>query len=420
MNSASELAKRIAALSPAKRGILMQRLQEKGQGSPRDPIHRRNHQELAPLSFAQERLWFLAALEPESVAYNLGQAYRLKGPLTVAALEKSLAEIVNRHEVLRTTFASEDGKAVQLVTPHQPAKLPVVDLTNFPEAERLGRASKYAEEEFLRPFSLTSGRLVRSKLYRLTEIEHLLVIVVHHIAFDGWSSGIFDRELSEFYNALCRGKEPVLSILPIQYADYAVWQRGQQEGASLESLSYWKDALKDAPFLELPTDAPRSAKQSHAGGRYTFRLPPHVCHQLGEFSRRENVTHFMTLLAAYQVLLSRYSGQDDFLIGTPVANRPNVEAEQLIGLFVNPLVLRADLSGDPGFREVVARVRRRTLDAFQHQHLPFERLVQEIYSERDPSRHPLFQTTFALRNTPEDRLELSGLEVSWHTLPSCA
>ena len=423
MATRSQINERIAALSSAKRATLQQKLRENRESSTLGPssIVRRSVNGPAPLSFAQERFWFLSLLDPDSRAYHLIKAYRLTGRLNIAALERSIGEIVRRHEVLRTTFASEEGKAVQIVEPYRSFALPVVDLTSVAEENRLDQVSRHAEEGFKHPFDLATGPLMRPCLYRLGENEHVLAIILHHIVSDGWSSGIFSRDLSKFYDGFSRGTDPELPNLPVQYADYALWQRQRMEGASLQTLlTYWKAVVKGASTLELPTDSPRPAKQSYSGKQYLFELPANLCTRLQEFNRRENVTPFMTLLATYQVLLSRYSRQEDFLIGTPIANRRTVEAEQMIGFFVNTLVLRADLSGEPGLRELVARVRGSALDAFQHQDLPFEKLIAEVNPNRDTSRHPLFQAIFALQNAPEHPLGLDGMEVSRHNVPSCS
>jgi amino acid adenylation domain-containing protein len=419
MKPESELSKRIAALSPAKRATLIQRLQEKGEASGRDHIPRRNSQEPAALSFAQERLWLLAVLEPESRAYNLGKAYHLNGPLNVEALQGSLEEILRRHEALRTTFASEEGNPVQVIAPHRPLDLPIVDLTATPREQRFEAAMKLAEEEFRSSFDLTTGPLMRATLLHLDEHEHVLILTLHHIVFDGWSGDVLDRELSAFYGAISDGRAPGWPDLPIQYADYAVWQRQQLAGRQLENrLAFWRKQLAGAPALDLLTDRPRPPHQTYRGARYFFTLSPELAAKLEKFNRQENVTPFMSLLAAFGVLLFRRSGQADFMVGTPVANRPNVELEELIGFFVNSLVMRADLSGEPSFRELVSRVRRAALDAYQHQDLPFERLVEELNPEREMSRHPLFQVMFALQNAPQEALTLAGLEVSRKFLPS--
>ena len=419
MKLESEVNKRIATLSPAQRAALMRRLQDKGEVSARDRIPRRNPQQPVVLSFAQERLWFLAALEPESRAYNSGKAYHLKGPLNVVALQKSFEEILRRHEALRTTFASHDGSPVQVIAPHGPLKLPIIDLTIIPREQRAEEAMLWAEAEFRVPFDLTTGPLMRATLLRLDEQEHLLVFTVHHIVYDGWSADVLGRELSAFYDAISLGRAPDWPDLPIQYADCAAWQRQRLTGEQLElRLAFWRKQLSGAAVLDLLTDRPRPAHQTYRGARLSFALSSDLAAKLEKFNRKERVTPFMTLLSAFAVLLFRRSDQEDIIVGTPIANRPNVELEELIGFFVNSLVMRVDLSGAPSFRDLVSRVRRTALDAYQHQDLPFEKLVEDLNPERHMSRHPLFQVMFALQNAPRQALTLSGIEVSQKLLPA--
>ena len=312
-----------------------------------------------------------------------------------------------------------DGESFQIVEPQLRISLQVDDLSNLDESAHEKALTAALHRAIEEPFDLRAGPLLRTRLLKLEEDDHIFLWVCHHIVSDGWSVGVFKRELSLLYESFRQQTAVGLEPLAVQFADYALWQRSWLAGEPLDSLlSYWKEALDQAPVLDLPTDAPRPVRQSYSGARHVFRLSCQLCRRLAEFNRREHVTPFMSLLAAYEVLLSRYSAQEDFLIGTPIANRGSVEAEQMIGLFVNTLVMRADLSGTPDFREVVARVRARALDAFQHQDLPFDRLVQELCPQRDLSRHPLFQATFALQNAPEHPLVLAGLEVSSHCLPS--
>jgi Condensation domain len=271
----SDLSSRIAALSPAKRATLMQRLQQGSEVSTRNRISKRSPQQNALLSFAQERLWFLSLLEPEARAYNLGRAYQLSGPLDVRALEKSLEEILRRHEALRTTFASAEGNPVQVIVPHSAFKLPIIDLTEFPREQRFAEATRRAEREFLFRFDLQTGPLMRATLLRLDEREHLLTLTFHHIVFDGWSGDFFRRELSDFYDAFSEGREPGWADLPIQYADYAIWQRSWMRGEQLESLlGYWRGQLAGAGSLELPADRARPPRPTYSGGRCSFVLGP--------------------------------------------------------------------------------------------------------------------------------------------------
>ena len=419
MKPESEINKRIATLSPAQRAALMRRLQDKGEVSARDRISRRDPQQPALLSFAQESLWFLAALEPESRAYNSGQTYHLKGALNVVALQKSFEEILRRHEALRTTFASHDGSPVPVIAPHGPLKLPIIDLTIIPREQRAEDAMRWAEAEFRVPFDLSTGPLMRATLLRLEEQEHLLVFSVHHIVYDGWSADVLGRELSAFYDAISLGRAPDWPDLPIQYADYAAWQRQRLTGEQLElRLAFWRKQLSGAAALDLLTDRPRPAHQTYQGARLSFILSSDLAAKLEKFNRKERVTPFMTLLSAFAVLLFRRSDQEDIIVGTPIANRPNAELEELIGFFVNSLVMRIDLSGAPSFRDLVGNVRQTALDAYQHQDLPFEKLVEDLNPERHMSRHPLFQVMFALQNAPRQALTLSGIEASRKLLPS--
>jgi amino acid adenylation domain-containing protein len=367
-----------------------------------------------PLSFAQQRLWFIDQLEPGAYVYNVPGAFRLEGELDVAALERSFEEIVRRHEALRTSFASIDGRPVQVVAPELKPELPLIDLSALPEAERETEMMRLALEEARRPFDLSKGPLLRTTLLRLGEESHLFLLTMHHIVSDGWSVGIILRELHALYEAYAAGAEPVLPELAVQYADYADWQQRWLRGEVLgRQLAYWRQRLAGAPpALELPTDFPRPPVQTHRGTHERFALPADVSGQLSALSRREGVTLFMTLLAAYQTLLSRYTGQDDIVVGTDVANRNRAETEDLIGCFINVLMMRGDLSGDPTFLELLGRVRESTLGAYAHQDLPFEKLIEELQPEREPSRPPLFQVAIVLQNAPSTAVEFSGLAVS--------
>ena len=365
-----------------------------------------------PLSFAQQRLWFIDQLEPGGSVYNFPAAIRLKGPLNMMALKQSLNEIVKRHEALRTTFAIVDGRPVQVIAPVLTLTLPIVDLRELPERER--EVERLATNEAQRPFDLAEGPLVRGTVLRLGENEHVGLLTMHHIVSDGWSVGILIREMAVLYEAFCSATPTSLPELPIQYADFAHWQRQWLEGGVLETqLTYWKQLLLGAPpFLELPTDHPRPAVQTFRGAHQSFLLPKTVGDRLKTLSRQEGVTLFMTLLAAFKILLHGYTNQDDLVIGTPTANRNRLEIEGLIGFFVNTLVLRTNLSGNPSFRELLHRVRETCLGAYAHQDLPFERLVEELHLARDLSRNPLFQVMFVLQNASLQPLELPGLSLS--------
>ncbi|HYG81326.1 MAG TPA: amino acid adenylation domain-containing protein, partial [Pyrinomonadaceae bacterium] len=367
-----------------------------------------------PVSFAQQRLWLVDQLMPGEPVYNIPAAVRLRGPLDAAALARSLSEIVRRHEVLRTTFAEVEGLLVQLVGGAEELSLPVEDLTRLPEDEREAEALRLSNEDARRPFDLARGPLFRASLLRLGEEHHVLLVNMHHIVSDGWSLSVLIRELTTLYAAFSRGEESPLPELPIQYVDFAKWQREWLQGSVLEEqLTYWRRQLGDIPpALELPADRPRPAAPSHRGATITAAVSRQVTDRLNELSRREGATLFMTLLAAFQALLHRYTGQADIAVGTPIANRNRAETEGLIGFFVNTLVLRTDLSGDPSFRELVGRVREATVGAYDHQDVPFEKLVEELQPERGLSRQPLFQVMFGLQNAPRPAPSAPGLEVT--------
>ncbi len=376
-----------------------------------------------PLSFAQERLWFLDQLTSGGASYNIAEAYRLSGPLNLAALEQSLNEVVRRHEVLRTTFATVDARPVQVIAPElrlslPVVDLPVVDLKDLSEAERESAAERFAAREARRPFDLAHGPLLRATLLRLNEEEHVVLLTVHHIVSDDWSTFVYLREIAILYDAFIEGRSSPLPELPVQYADYACWQRQWLQGDALETQrSYWKRRLAGLPpNLDLPTDRPRPAFQSSRGASLPFVLPERLSAALSELSRREGATLFMTLLAAFQTLLYRYTGQDDICVGSPVSNRNRSELEGLIGFFVNTLALRADLSGNPSFREFLRRVRETALGAYAHQDMPFEKLVQELQPERDLSRTPLFQVMLVMQNIPRQAPELARRGLSMRSM----
>ena len=367
-----------------------------------------------PLSFAQARLWFLDQLQPKSAFYNIPIALRLSGQLNVAALEKSLNEIIRRHEVLRTNFTKVSGQPVQVIASTLKLKLLQVDLQNLPFREREIEAQRLATTEAVRPFDLEREPLVRATLLQLGSAEYIFLLTAHHIIFDGWSVGVLVRELAALYEAFSTGKPKVLPELPVQYADFAVWQRHWLTGEILETqLNYWKQQLKSAPaLLELPTDRPRPAIQTNRGAHQYVALPVELSEALANLSRRTGVTLFMTLYAAFGTLLYRYTGSSDIVVGTPVANRNRQEIEGLIGFFVNTLVLRTDLSGNPSFDQLLRRVREVTLGAYAHQDLPFEELVEALKPTRSLSHTPLFQVMFALQNAPMPSMELPDLTVS--------
>jgi hypothetical protein len=352
-------------------------------------------------------LWFLDQYEPNSSVYNIPSALRLKGSLDIPALEQSLNEIVRRHESLRTTFAAVDGEPLQLIAPALRMSVPITDLTHHSASDREHQAQRLAIELAHEPFDLSQGPLFRVLLLRLGQDDHILVLSMHHIVSDGWSRGVFYRELSMLYQAYTQGNPSPLSELPIQYADFAVWQRQWLQGEVLENqLSYWKKQLAGAPaLLHLPTDRPRPAVQSYRGAVQSIDLSQELTQGLQALSARQGVTLFMTLLAAFQTLLYRYTGQSDIVVGSPIANRNRAEIEGLIGFFVNTLVLRTDLSGNPPFKELLTRVRETALGAYTHQDLPFEKLVENC-TPTHPQPIALVQVLFVLQNAPDTAVSL--------------
>src|SRR6266404_4273153 len=361
MKRDNTLAERNATLSPEKRALLESRLKQYNSAKIQLSIPARQNQAPAPLSFAQQRLWFLDQLEPERSIYNMTHGVRLQGPLNVEALRSALNTIVNRHEVLRTTIDVVDGNPIQVIHQDESVCLPMIDLSEAPELQRQDELHSCLRNEFQRPFDLSRDLMLKATLVRLDPAQHILLLMTHHIASDGWSSGILWQELAALYGAYLRGEANPLPELPIQYADYAEWQRQWLQGEVLErQLSYWKKQLFGVSALELPTDRSRPAVQTYRGSRQSLELSKELTQRLKALSRKEGLTLFMTLLAAFQTLLYRYSGQEDIAVGSPIAGRTRSETEGLIGFFVNTLVLRADLSGNPSFREVLHRVRQRS------------------------------------------------------------
>ena len=402
-------------LSSKRRVLLETLLQQEGIEASYIPrISRRQDTDSLPLSSAQQRLWFLNQLEPGGTVYNISRAFDLIGSPNLAALERSLNEIVQRHEVLRTAFAMRDRRVVQVVSPFTGRIFSIIDLSELPQFEREVQTQQLAREEALRPFDLAHNPLVRVQLLRQSMEKHVLLLSIHHIVCDGWSLGILLRELSTLYQAFSTAQPSPLPALPLQYADYTLWQHQWLHSDSLLSQqAYWLQHLSNAPsVLQLPTDHPRPPLQSFQGAHHRFSLPLALSEDLKALSQREGATLFMTLLAAFSVLLLRYSGQEDILIGTPIANRQQSEIKDLIGNFANSLALRLDLSGAPGFSELLARVREICLGAYANQDLPFERLVETIEPERSLSHSPLFQIMFAFQNMPAEALQLSGLNVN--------
>jgi amino acid adenylation domain-containing protein len=385
------------------------RLKMVGEDLQSLPIARISRNQRLSLSYAQQRLWFLDQLEPNSSLYNIPAAVRLRGTLDLSALEQSFREVIRRHESLRTRFAVVHRMPVQVIDEAPEFTLAVLDLSTEAEARSV------ATEELQRPFDLAAGPLLRASVLRLSEQEHVLLCTMHHIVSDGWSMEVLTRELTTLYEAYAKGEESPLTELSIQYADYAHWQREWLQGEVLEQqLSYWKQQLAGGPaVLELPTDYPRPAVQTFGGAHQSLTLPAELTTELKALTQREGVTLFMTLLAAFQALLSRYSGQDEIVVATPIAGRNRAETESLIGFFINTLVLRTDLSGNPSFEELLRRVREVALGAYAHQEVPFEKLVEELQPERDMSRAPLFQVMLVLQNTPSAEVaKIEGLEVT--------
>jgi amino acid adenylation domain-containing protein len=377
------------------------------------PIERRHGNTPAPLSFAQERIWFLEQLEPGGAVFNICRLSRLLGDLVIAALEASLNEVVRRHEALRSVIRVADGRPQQVAIPELELKLNVFDLQNYSATEREAELQACIREQSSRPFDFAVGGFLRSQLLRLSNEEHVLILTMHHIMSDAWSMGNLTREIWLFYDAFVNAKANPLVELPIQYSDFAFWQRNWLRGDLLDrQLDYWRKQLADAPILDLPTDRPRPSRQSFQGGRVQISLSQSLTASVNELSYRFNITPFMTLLASFYVLLCRYSGQEDIVVGTPIANRRKSEFEPLIGLFVNTLVLRTNLSGTPTVEELLLRVRDVCLGAYVREEVPFEKLVEGLNVDRDLTRNPLFQTMFTLQNSPKQISKPSNIVVS--------
>ncbi|HVS00763.1 MAG TPA: amino acid adenylation domain-containing protein, partial [Thermoanaerobaculia bacterium] len=404
-------------LSPEQREFFERLLAEDDvEIEEREPIPRRPWSEgtdAVPLSFAQQRLWILHQLEPRSAAYNMPSALRMEGGLDRRALAAALEAVVCRHESLRTVFHEVEGQPLQSVVYEARVPLPVADLSGLAPGRRQAEAAALFQAEVLRPFDLKTGPLLRALLFALGGDEHVLLFTVHHIASDGWSTGVLVRELGPLYEACRAGRPAALPALPIQYADFAVWQRQWLQGEVLEGqLAYWRERLAGVPpVLDLPADRPRPAARRERGRLEPFALPMDLLRDLKALAGDQDATLFMVLLAGFAVLLQRYTGQDDLAVGTPIAGRNRAETEGLIGLFVNTLVMRADLSGDPTFLDLVRRARETALGAYAHQDLPFERLIDELEPVRDLSRTPLFQVMLVLRNMPLGPLQLEGLSL---------
>src|ERR1700730_1456695 len=364
-----------------------------------------------PASFGQQRLWFLDQLEPGTAAYNMARAFRITGPLDTRVLTRAFESIVRRHESLRTVFDSVDGEARQIVLSDVEVQIPVVDLTDIPQHDREKQALRIASEEGKKTFDLTQGPLLRAVLVRLGAKQHLLILVMHHIVTDGWSIAVLFREVTHCYEAFSRGEEVNLPSLPLQYAEYAQLQREYLSGEMLEKqIDYWKGKLAGAQtILDLPTDRPRPTGHSWHGANEELRFDSSVLAELKALAKNEGGTLFMVALAAFQALLRRYTMQESILVGTPIAARNELEIENVIGLFVNTLVFRDDFSEDLSFRDLVRQVRAFALEAYMHQDLPFERLVEELVPQRLVDTSPLFQVLFTFQNMPKQVFEIPGL-----------
>lgn len=412
----TNFAERIAALPPEKRKLLLSQLnQEKATKPVAQPIRPRSRETNSfPVSASQKPLLVMDQFDPGTPTYNIPITIRINGSLDTVILKNCLNEIVQRHETLRTNFFIRDGQPIQEIVSTVSLSLPITDLETISALDREAEMLRIASEEIRQPFDLAQDLKLRAKLLRLGPAEHVLILTMHHIASDGWSNSIFLRELGILYDAFASGKASPLPDLPVQYIDYSHWQQQRLQGDVLETLlAYWKQQLDtEASVLELPTDQPRPPVQSSRGDRHPITLSPELSESLKLLSRQEGVTLFMTLLAAFQTLLYRYTGQVDISVGSPIANRSQPEIENLIGYFSNALVMRTDLAGNPTFRELLQRVRRIALEAYEHQELPFDKLVEELRPGRHLSHSPLFQVMFVLQNTPERVLELPDVTLT--------
>ena len=403
-----DISERISALTPEQRALFEARLKQKGlrtHATAVQTIPRRQDRDSAtcPASIDQERLWFIDQLQPGNTAYNIFNASRIRGSLNVPIMERVINELIQRHEVLRTTLKSVDGLPVQVIAPELKITLEPVSLEHLPEAERYGEAVRLTTEEFARPFDLEKGPLVRVGLLRLAQDDFVLQVNMHHAITDRWSFAVFEKELAVLYQAFATGHPSPLPELPIQFADYAVWQRERMNGDEYKKdLEYWLKQLAGAPFvLDFPTDFPRPPIQNFRGARVYVSYPKSLLDGLKELSRREGVTMFMTLMAAFKTLIYRYTNQHDILISTPIGTRLRPETENLVGYLLNLLIVRTDLSGNPTFRELLKREQDACVGAFAHQEVPFGKLVQELKPKQDPSRNPIAQVAFLYLDFPE-------------------
>ncbi|MEH2348458.1 MAG: amino acid adenylation domain-containing protein [Nostoc sp.] len=411
----SDILKRLKTLSPEKRELVLQKLKKQEQSSQNDNrLISVSRQQPLPLSFAQQRLWFIDQLEGENCVYNVPFFLQISGCLEIAALKEAITAIIQRHEVLRSSFSVVDGSPIQVIHDNPQLMMQLIDWRQLTEAEQLEKAQQLAIEELQQPFNLSNPPLLRVKLLQLSNQSHLLLLVIHHIVCDGWSMQIFRRELFTLYTAFCAGKLSPLPELSLQYADFAHWQRQWLQGEVLQKqLNYWQKQLAGIPpLLELPTNQPRPSTQTYRGRSEFGTLNQDLTQKLKRLSQESGTTLFMTLLTVFALLLSRYSGQENIVVGSAIANRNRRETEPLIGFFVNTLALRTNLQGNPTFLELLERVKQVTLDAYEHQDLPFEKLVDELGLERSLSYHPLFQVAFGLQNETQETLETPGLTLN--------
>ncbi|MCA9944681.1 MAG: hypothetical protein KC449_14425 [Anaerolineales bacterium] len=386
------------------RALLQKLLQEKKAKKP---------DKTAVLSFGQERLWFLHQLDSANAAYNLRTAVRLQGNLNLPALEASIQEVVNRHESLRTKIVAANGRPQQQIQQQMIAPLPVTDLTDLQGDELETAVQQHTDAEAQAPFDLANGPLFRARLLKLQANDHILLLTMHHIISDGWSIGILIREIATLYQTKVANQPSPLAKIPVQYADFATWQREWLQGETLEKqLAYWGEQLADTAVVDLPTDHPRPTVQTFAGARHYFTVAPDVASQFHQLTHAENATLFMGLLGAFNLLLHIYSRQTDISVGTPVAGRNRNQLESTIGLFINTLVMRNQIDPQASFRDLLKQIRQTTLDAFAHQDVPFEKLVEELHPPRDPSRTPFFQHLFILQNAPMQSVKLPGVTLT--------
>ncbi|MDB9325682.1 condensation domain-containing protein, partial [Nodularia spumigena CS-590/02] len=414
----SDLLKQLEKLSPEKRALVLQKLKQQQQTPHLKPVSR---EKPLPLSFAQQRLWFIDQLEGENGVYNVPFFWQISGILNINALEKAILEIIQRHEILRTSFSVVNESPIQVIHTQPELKIEVLDWRQLPEKDQFSKAKHLAIAELQQPFNLSKAPLLRVKLIQLADAcgersyqSHLLLLVIHHIVCDGWSMDIFRKELFTLYTAFSNGESSPLVPLSLQYADFAHWQRSYLQGETLnKQLNYWQQQLAEInPLLELPTDYPRPSVQSFRGRSEFIQINLDLTQKLKRLSQESGTTLFMTLLAVFALLLSRYSNQNDIVVGSAIANRNRREIEPLIGFFVNTLALRTNLQGNPTFIELLQRVKQVTLDAYDHQDLPFEKLVDELGLERSLAHHPLFQVAFGLQSGTPEKLEIPGLTLT--------